>query len=557
MKTTTPAGVILLFFLFILPFMPSAAAQDALPGRGVIYVKVRSSAGAPPKATPFYQESHALLIANSTYKHWRDLPSIPQEMEAVKDALTGHGFQIFRGRVLQNLDSKAMLAAYRDFVDEHGFDPDNRLVLYFAGHGYTRGRDAGAKGYIVPVDAPSPTADDRGFARAAIEMTFIDGLMNRIESRHALFLFDSCFSGSILGTRGDDAKIPAYISAAQREPVRYYITAGSADEEVPAVSTFTPAFSRALTHGAADADGDGFTLGSELAQYLRKQVALHSRPATTVHRGTVRNYRLSQGDMVFVTPKGSGLAQVTPRTATKERPFVNSLGMKFVPVPGTDVLFCIWETRVRDFAAYAKDVPGVDDEWKDFEYEGHKQGPDDPVVNVSWEDAKAFCEWLSGKEGLRYRLPTDHEWSVAVGIGSREDASASPEDKGGGEVAGIYPWGTAWPPPKSAGNYNGYDPFPFTVPVESFLANNLGLHCLGGNVWEWCQNWFDSDKSHRVVRGGSFYDRDEISLMSSFRARDIPTIRHAFFGFRCVLEVKSLAFDAGKSSAGDRSVASP
>ena len=67
---------------------------------------------------------------------------------------------------------------------------------------------------------------------------------------------------------------------------------------------------------------------------------------------------------------------------------------------------------------------GVDSEWKDAEYSGNKQGQDHPVVSVSWEDAQAFCKWLSKKEGKTHRLPTDHEWSLAVGIVRRGPPAA-------------------------------------------------------------------------------------------------------------------------------------
>jgi formylglycine-generating enzyme required for sulfatase activity len=238
--------------------------------------------------------------------------------------------------------------------------------------------------------------------------------------------------------------------------------------------------------------------------------------------------------------------------------------MKFVPVPGTKVLFSIWETRVQDYAAYAVAVSGVDGTWKDYEYEGHKQGPDHPVVNVSWEDAQAFCKWLSKKEGKTYRLPTDHEWSVAVGIGDRESADVSPSDKDG-RIEG-YPWGNQWPPPKESGNfgsiYRRTDPHVFTAPVGSYQVTRLGLYDLSGNAREWCDAFYQSGKEWRVLRGGCWVDCDPTvaemeedrrrvldggrmkfsalaKLRSSYRFYDAPASRKGDSGFRCVLEVGS------------------
>ena len=135
----------------------------------------------------------------------------------------------------------------------------------------------------------------------------------------------------------------------------------------------------------------------------------------------------------------------------------NSLGMVFVPVPGTSVLFCIWDTRVQDFQQFV-DKTGYDatagmysfrsdgqkqrgDTWK---HPGFAQGPTHPVCGVSWDDAQAFCHWLTKNERRAgtlaakqsYRLPTDTEWSAAVGFQK-------------------YPWGNQWPPPPGAGNYAG------------------------------------------------------------------------------------------------------
>ncbi len=252
-------------------------------------------------------------------------------------------------------------------------------------------------------------------------------------------------------------------------------------------------------------------------------------------------------------------------TATKDKPFTNSLGMKFVPVPGTKVLMCIHETRRQDFATHAVEMPNVSSDWKDQRMEGNLVGDKDdhPVVSVSWEDAQKFCRWLSTKEGKTYRVPTDREWSMAVGIGEKEPA-------GGGatpamlrcQLQDVYPWGGVYPlkTGDSAGNYadasfrekfpqtikilplnpsmDGYaDGFPTTAPVMSFKPNQLGLYDLGGNVWEACDGWYDNTNSQRFFRGGSWCGNSSENMLSSVRYSVTPEYRHPDLGFRVVLEL--------------------
>ena len=266
--------------------------------------------------------------------------------------------------------------------------------------------------------------------------------------------------------------------------------------------------------------------------------------------------------------------------ATKDAPFINSLGMEFVPVPGTKVLMCRTETRVRDFRAYAKAADykqtggafvmkvkkkedgGFSIAWEldksaSWEQPGFVQSGEHPVVCVSWEEARAFCAWLSKKEGRTYRLPEDAEWSAAVGLGK-------------------YPWGADWPAPKGAGNYAGAelvkslpgsgwnkaydysDGAERTAEVASYRANRLGIFDLGGNVWEWCEDEYkaemnsaearkalpalEKDKASdgtpfRVLRGGSWNDDVEFNLRSSYRDRSHSARRNDRIGFRCVLVV--------------------
>jgi len=209
-------------------------------------------------------------------------------------------------------------------------------------------------------------------------------------------------------------------------------------------------------------------------------------------------------------------------SASQAAPFVNSLGMKFVPVPGTNVLFCTTETTVAQYQA-----AGLGYQAPEFSQESNH-----PAVNVSWNEAKAWCAWMSAKDGHRYRLPTDAEWSAAVGPGT-------------------YPWGESWPPPNNYGNYAGQelrgcteaerailfkgftiiagfsDRHKFTAPVGSYAANGYGVYDLGGNVWEWLEN--------PVLRGGSWGDFAREYLASSDRGYGTPGFRGSGLGFRCVV----------------------
>ena len=227
---------------------------------------------------------------------------------------------------------------------------------------------------------------------------------------------------------------------------------------------------------------------------------------------------------------------------TTDHPFENTLGMKFVSVPGTKVEFCIWETRVKDYAAYAAANAGVNARWKSFGFR-FKQADTHPVVNVSWTDTRAFCAWLTKKElavgklkaGQRYRLPTDAEWSVAVGLG--KETGNTPKEKNGG-IKDVYPWGKEFPLPKGAGNYHTslkVDNFGYTSPVGSLAANAHGIYNLGGNVMEWCEDWYDpAAKTARVCRGASWRNGPGFGLLSSSRHTVKPDYR-ANIGFRCVL----------------------
>jgi hypothetical protein len=297
-------------------------------------------------------------------------------------------------------------------------------------------------------------------------------------------------------------------------------------------------------------------------------VGLHQGSVEVTETASSQSRVLSPGNAVEVSAGSIGTERpLTDEEAAFEKfysyaaipagGFTNSLGMKLVPVPGTHVLFCIHETRRQDYAAFAAASPGVDDSWKSGDYNGVPYGHEDahPVVSVSWGDAEAFCHWISNKEGLIYRLPTDREWSYAVGIGQKEKASYKDYTIAGLSMSleNIFPWGGRYPPVvgDKIGNYadsafkekapsrfaiKGYaDGFPTTAPVMSFKPNKLGIYDLGGNASEYCEDWYDPKKEKHLTRGASWYNGDPGVLKSSHRSSCQPDSRSHDDGFRVVL----------------------
>ncbi len=169
---------------------------------------------------------------------------------------------------------------------------------------------------------------------------------------------------------------------------------------------------------------------------------------------------------------------------------------------------------------------------------GFEQSSTHPVIHVNWDDATAFCRWLTSKEqkmGLLsgsqyYRLPTDSEWSCAAGM--------APETQGRHSVMkAVYPWGNAWPPPAEGGNFAvSHDGYDHTSPVGSFRPNRYGLYDMAGNVLEWCAEFYENDGNAHILRGGSWNDAYPDYLLSSYRGLGLSSCGASDRGFRCVID---------------------
>lgn len=308
-QKTTPKNIARLLVCALLvqaawPTDAARAGQD--PGRGQTSQKKTASSAS---MVLDYDESHALVIGISQYTNgWPKLSGVPADVKEVSAALQKQGFQV---TVKLDLKQAELDRALREFVGAHGQKPKNRLVIYFAGHGHTlTTKDGRPLGYIVPADAPVPKENDPGpFKSLAISMSDIEKFAREIESKHALFVFDSCFSGSLFRVRSSG--IPDSISAMTDRQARQFITAGTEKQSVPDDSVFRRQFVKALA-GEADYDRDGFITGSELGYFLRVTVTDITKKLQTPESGKIRDPDLSDGDIVFVSPGGPKTRPANP-----------------------------------------------------------------------------------------------------------------------------------------------------------------------------------------------------------------------------------------------------
>jgi formylglycine-generating enzyme required for sulfatase activity len=145
---------------------------------------------------------------------------------------------------------------------------------------------------------------------------------------------------------------------------------------------------------------------------------------------------------------------------------------------------------------------------------GWTQAPGDAVAGVSWEDAKAFCQWLTERERHNgkirpdqiYRLPTDAEWSLAVGVDEQKDGDR-----------------------KSKPNKKTISPLGNDVP------NAYGIYGLGGSFFQFTEDWYDNKLVNKTARGGSWFHSEDNFRRASFRMAVGPRLRFNDFSFRVVL----------------------
>ncbi|WP_343624499.1 polysaccharide deacetylase family protein [Roseateles puraquae] len=242
---------------------------------------------APPQlaAGELYRESHALVIGINGYSAWPKLAHAVRDAQAVREALvTRFGFKPDNVTLLTDAEAtraNILKAMNERFGDAKRVKRDDRVFVFFAGHGSTRRLPSGREvGYIVPVDAGL-----NDLQADAIAMPQLQEVAEAITAKHALFVIDACYSGLGLTRAGSVAADSNFARTNARRIGRQMMTAGGADQQVAddgpgGHSVFTWTLLQAL-NGKADLNGDGLITATELAAYVAPAVSAiaHQTPA--------------------------------------------------------------------------------------------------------------------------------------------------------------------------------------------------------------------------------------------------------------------------------------
>ncbi|MGP0592341.1 SUMF1/EgtB/PvdO family nonheme iron enzyme [Nitrospira sp. T9] len=478
---------------------------------------------------------------------------------------------------------------------------EDKVLIYFSGHGQDwQVPGGGISGYLLPVDT-----ELGDLAGTAISMGRIREIANILPAKHVLFLIDSCFAGIGGQPKSSYHMGELKLKEITKEPGRWLMTAGTATQTALEVSEWGQGlFAHYVLEAIgeqrlADANKDGIIPVGELYTYVEDRVFQESNLRGNTQQPMLFPLSGSQGEFVFVYTqstshpiknlpkeiKGKDGAPMVWMQAGEfrmgSRKGEGDIDEHLQHQISLDDFYIdrheVTNQQFRQFVQTNDYKTGAEKEGKAWGYisipafgltprmawkeilGANWQKPtgkqsvfesardNHPVVSISWEDARAYCE------GVGKRLPTEAEWEYSARAGTST----------------LYWWGNE-PPPSSGsrvGNFadlsftyafgsnqipDGYDDgYAGTAPVETYKANPWGLHDMSGNVWEWVADWYAEDYylnspqknpqgpmsgERKVMRGGSWYNRPA-HARSAVRAMNDPKVSHEFIGFRCAQNI--------------------
>ncbi len=581
-----------LLFHLLLVFLPALAAQSQ-PREG---------------------KDYALFFVVTDFDHWQDFPSgTADQVSQIAGELKDHyGFQV---EIIPNPTRKTILDKLTNDYGKRRFGPKDQLLVYFSMHGHY---EEGGTGALIPKDGKlqDPTYD------SWITHPILEDLLNRIPCEHITLALDACYSGTFGPEYRSKPETPAWETAddcasktanALRYKSRLYLTSGGV-ERTPTTSQFADKWLEALYLR----NTDGLLGFHELFDVLSEA---NPRPMFGEFRGHVKGgdfifVHAQACSTALLVSDTAHWAQT--RTAPSREKLLEHLRLypkcvhesltiqllinltyktpeKFIPdnmvfvrggifrmgakdgesdeqpvhsVTLSDFYIGRYEVTLAEFSRFVNATGYKTDAEKNGNSVNWRHDAESkirptneynhPVIYVSWNDAIAFCNWLSEERGYNkvytfnndqiivdwtangYRLPTESEWEYAARSGLRVEkwAGASVESSLA-SFANYREDGTT-----------DKDAFEYTSPVGSYQPNELGLHDMSGNVWEWCWDWYGRYSSStqadprgpktgsaRIIRGGSWYS-PPTSLRCTFRNRNDSAYTDYFLGFRLSRSVR-------------------
>ncbi len=427
-----------------------------------------------------YDRSHAVVIGVDRYEKLPPLRAAERDAEELARVLAAKGFAVEKllGRAATR---EAVVRVLGDELPAR-VGPRDRVLVYFAGHGVSRGAGESAVGYLLVADG-----DPDHPAATGIPMTELVRWFGEYPAKHVMLLADACYSGLALSTRsvGLRPAMERYLEAVTRRPVRVVFVAGGEREEAhewQGRGLFTHFVLRALD-GAADANRDGIVTSDEIVAYVKPEVSVTAQRLWGANQHP-QSGRSGEGELVFLSPLGAELppaatgpaatgpaatdpspprlgkpapAASAPAAAARPEGFARIAAGSFVM--GTPIArrprdrdeHTVRVEITRPFLLGAREV--TQRQWQAVMGSNPSTfkgcGPDCPVEEVSFFDALAFTNALSRAEGLDecyelvgcarwgdearlacrsarfegvtctgYRLPTEEEWEYAARAGT-------------------------------------------------------------------------------------------------------------------------------------------
>lgn len=515
----------------------------------------------------------ALLVGVDNYLNVPKLRFCGADMRSLAKRLENSGFPKANILTLHDASAAAEVRPSKANIEREleavlrSRVPGDLVLIAFSGHG----QKIGPQSYLCPSDA-----------RWGEPATLIslDGIYQRMQDCPAgmkLMLVDACRNdprpNSEKGATGPALEFATALAPPPGIVLLQSCSAGEISREAEEFGhgVFMHFVLQGL-QGSADADRNGRVSLSELYGYAARSTQGYVKQAfdskqTPSIRGDFSEFELADvGVPTSISPTQAG-----PTTPNQ---YVNAIGMKMVLIPAgqfimgspssgesaranekpahlvkiTDPFYLsacevtrgqfrqfVSEAGYRTLAERERDRTSLLAEkprtWLD---PGIDQSDDHPVVCVTWEDAQAFCAWLSRRFARRHRLPTEAEWEYAARAGGGSDATPSPDDLDR----------SAW--------YFANTPDGRTHPVAQKAPNPWGLCDMLGNASEWCADWYGDDYyarspqedpfgpdrgDYRVARGGWFHAASAASCRPAVRFGHKPSACYNALGFRVAMNL--------------------